>query len=249
MVELGFIASGGRVLSIRGAGLSGSVCKRKVQYVKTIRMAADDGGNADTAIETGSSPDLVALPTSHQMNALRDLAIAVGVFGTLKVGLGPLGLSKFSGFVNPIGYYAVWLGLAFLPFVVNKDRRVDISAMETRKDKNTDLVAPEGFTNCSPPPRMAAKVFDCSPVDLRNKFFTMVKSQPSTGFLSGDDDNLTYAFVQTTPLMKYPDVISVQFLPSGQGKSTLAIFSTSIFGQSDVGKNKARVDEWLSKLD
>jgi len=236
-------------LGLRGAALSGSVCNRRVQYVKTIRMAADDGGDADAVIETGSSPDLVVPPTSHQMNALKDLAIAVGVFGTLKVGLGPLGLSKFSGFVNPIGYYAAWLGLAYLPFVVNKDRRVDISSMETRKSTNTDLVAPEGFTNCSPPPRMEAKVYDCSPVELRNKFFTMAKSQPSTGYLSGDEENLTYAFVQTTPLMKYPDVISVQFLPSGQGKSTLAIFSTSIFGQSDVGKNKARVDEWLSKLD
>jgi len=249
MAELGFVASGGRVLGLRGAGLSVSVCKRRVQYVKTIRMAAEDGGDANASIETGSSPDLVAPPTSHQMNAVKDLAIAVGVFGTLKVGLGPLGLSKFSAVVNPIGFYAAWLGLAFLPFVFNNDRRVDISSMETRISTNTDLVAPESFTSCSPPPRMTAKVFDCSPVELRNKFFTMVKSQPSTGYLSGDDDNLTYAFVQTTPIMKYPDVISVQFLPSGQGQSSLAIFSASILGQSDLGKNKARVDDWLSKLD
>ena len=48
--------------------------------------------------------------------------------------------------------------------------------------------------------------------------------------------------------MRYPDSITVRFLPLEEGRSTLAIYSRSHYGRSDFGVNKERVDGWLASL-
>lgn len=57
------------------------------------------------------------------------------------------------------------------------------------------------------------------------------------------------SYVVRTPLMGYPDAISIRLVPEGEGAATrLHIFSRSRFGHSDLGVNAARVDLWLAGL-
>ncbi len=44
------------------------------------------------------------------------------------------------------------------------------------------------------------------------------------------------------------DTIVVQFLDRPDSQSTLAIYSRSQLGESDLGANKARIERWLSRL-
>jgi uncharacterized protein (DUF1499 family) len=46
----------------------------------------------------------------------------------------------------------------------------------------------------------------------------------------------------------FPDTIVVRFLDLPDGRSTLAIYSRSRFGESDFGVNHARLERWLGKL-
>ena len=43
-------------------------------------------------------------------------------------------------------------------------------------------------------------------------------------------------------------MINVQFLDVGDNQSTLVLHSASVYGQSDLGKNKERVTEMLAAL-
>lgn len=65
-----------------------------------------------------------------------------------------------------------------------------------------------------------------------------------------DSDRQTHRlrYVQRTAIMHFPDTISVRFIDLGPGKATLAIYSRSQIGYSDVGANKARVLRWLALL-
>jgi uncharacterized protein (DUF1499 family) len=49
--------------------------------------------------------------------------------------------------------------------------------------------------------------------------------------------------------MRFPDTVDIEVLPVGDNQSTLAIYSRSLIGRSDLGVNRARVERWLAKLD
>ena len=55
-------------------------------------------------------------------------------------------------------------------------------------------------------------------------------------------------YVERTPLFRFPDVLNVEFVPLSETTSTVVLHSGSVFGQSDLGKNEARVRELLDAL-
>ena len=57
-----------------------------------------------------------------------------------------------------------------------------------------------------------------------------------------------FVYVERTPLFRFPDVINAQFLEVGNGSSTLILHSASVYGQSDLGKNRERVEDLLKRI-
>jgi len=55
--------------------------------------------------------------------------------------------------------------------------------------------------------------------------------------------------VVRTPLIGYPDYVSVRIAPADGGDTRVTIFSRSRFGKSDLGANKARVDAVFADLE
>lgn len=51
-----------------------------------------------------------------------------------------------------------------------------------------------------------------------------------------------------TPLLRFPDRITIDVLPAGPGRSTLAVLSRSVYGRGDLGTNRKRVDAWIEAL-
>jgi uncharacterized protein (DUF1499 family) len=46
----------------------------------------------------------------------------------------------------------------------------------------------------------------------------------------------------------FPDYVSINFKNLDINKSSLSIFSRSRFGRYDFGKNKQRIQKWLTEL-
>ena len=55
-------------------------------------------------------------------------------------------------------------------------------------------------------------------------------------------------YVQRSAWMRFPDYISVRALPAGDKRATLAVFSRSRYGASDLGVNAKRVSAWLAAI-
>lgn len=52
-----------------------------------------------------------------------------------------------------------------------------------------------------------------------------------------------------TPLLRFPDLVSIRVLPLEDGRSTVAVYSRSLYGRSDLGTNAKRVREWLAEVE
>ncbi len=63
-----------------------------------------------------------------------------------------------------------------------------------------------------------------------------------------DEVALTARYVQRTALLGFPDTIVVRFVAVGAERSSIALYSRSKFGYSDLGANKARLERWLAAL-
>lgn len=135
------------------------------------------------------------------------------------------------------------LSLAFGPV---DEREIDFATLRKTEKPNQFLVCP--LDVCAETPDMVAPIYEMSATDLRDKWLAMLAEQPRVEQISADDENMHYDFRQHTELMRFPDTITVRFIPLGESQSTLAVYSRSHYGYSDWGVNQKRVTAWLDTL-
>jgi uncharacterized protein (DUF1499 family) len=115
-----------------------------------------------------------------------------------------------------------------------------------RSDKpNSFLLCPQTLCT-SVTPDAEAPVFAMSAAALREKLHAITDAEPGTTRIDEDEEGERY--VVRTPLMHFPDTVSVRYLPLGPDSASLAIYSRSLIGYSDMGTNRARVERWISTL-
>lgn len=126
--------------------------------------------------------------------------------------------------------------------------RVDFASLHRPKTPNTFLMAPDGLCKAAKvdqvPPTFAA-----APAKLRQAFLSVVIAQPRVSHTLADEPELYDDFVARSMLFHFPDLVSVQFLAHGKSGSTLALYSRSVYGRSDLGVNRARCLRWLKLVD
>ena len=124
---------------------------------------------------------------------------------------------------------------------------VEFATLERRSSPNDALACPPGVcpkarADIEPP------VFPVAGEQLRRIVSEVAQSEPNTRLVYssrwGEEDR----YVAYTPLMRFPDTISVMIVGEGEGRSTLAIYSRSQIGYGDLGANRARVERWLRKI-
>lgn len=123
---------------------------------------------------------------------------------------------------------------------------IDFATLTTAGRQNTYLVCPADL--CAQAPDRASPVLAMPATELRDRWMAMIARQPRVERVAADEQALQYDFVQRSWLMRYPDTVTVRFVPLADGRSTLAVFSRSHYGRKDFGVNRARVDAWLDAL-
>jgi uncharacterized protein (DUF1499 family) len=110
---------------------------------------------------------------------------------------------------------------------------------------NSALAAPEGF---NPPPDIVTPSYSLQADRLFAEIEAVATGQPSTYLAASYPDRLQAHYVARSALFNFPDLIMVQVTPVSPDSSTLIIYSRSVYGQSDLGVNRRRVDTWIGAL-
>jgi len=133
---------------------------------------------------------------------------------------------------------------SFLP--VGEIPVTNFKTLELSSSPNQYLICPKNY--CIASINKEAPQFSNSAFELSQRWKKMIAAQPRISHLKSSKDGQQIDFVQRTELIRYPDIITVRFVPIDAATSTLAIYSRSVYGKSDFGVNKTRIDAWFSEL-
>ena len=122
---------------------------------------------------------------------------------------------------------------------------VDPLTAPTPSTPNSSRVVPAGSDVVADG---AAPVFETSTQDLAAAFDRVARESGSVDVVGGSPEGCFVTYVQPSSLFAFPDYISVKFIEIDADTSTLAVFSRSRLGKSDLGVNKKRVTAWLDQL-
>lgn len=125
---------------------------------------------------------------------------------------------------------------------------MDFQTLELKDSPNQYLVCPAGFCPKATPDREAA-TYNIPAVALKEAWAAMADRQPRTKLTAAEEPNLQYDYVQRSLIFRFPDTITVRSLPVDDQRATLAVYSRSTYGYSDLGVNKKRIESWLSEME
>lgn len=131
-------------------------------------------------------------------------------------------------------------------FPVGHVEIVDFAKLTLTDKPNQFLMCPAGF--CRAGPHAAGPVFEVSAERLRARWRVVVAARPRLELLAEYGDGWQIDYVQRSARFRFPDIVTVRFIATAPSRSTLAIYSRSIYGQSDFGVNRARIEAWLALL-
>jgi uncharacterized protein (DUF1499 family) len=122
---------------------------------------------------------------------------------------------------------------------------IDMQRIERPTSPNTALAGPTGFAL---PPDVVTPTYRMPASRLYQVMRAVAAAQPRT-FLAVD-----YAaerqihWVVRSAAFNFPDLVTAQVSDAGPDGSTLVLYSRSVYGHSDLGVNRRRLDTWLAAL-
>jgi hypothetical protein len=111
---------------------------------------------------------------------------------------------------------------------------------------NRFLMCPK--TGCNIRADAESPAFDLPWEELRDAWSDLVAHQRRVKLVAGDGDLGKITYIQRSPLLHLPEVITIQFIPLGERRSTFAVVSQSRYFWPDLGSNKIRVETWVRQL-
>jgi uncharacterized protein (DUF1499 family) len=111
---------------------------------------------------------------------------------------------------------------------------------------NYYLICPADY--CNVKPGEVSPVFAVSAADLFQAWQQMLAKQPRITPLYTHPEQLQYGYVVRSWLFRFPDTVQVKFISLSKQTSSLALYSRSKYGYSDLGVNRRRLQSWLQQL-
>ena len=123
---------------------------------------------------------------------------------------------------------------------------MDMGKLQRPASPNTALAAPAGTV---PAPDLVTPRYAVPAPVLYAAVRSAAEAQPRT-FLAAEYLAAGQVhYVVRSALFNFPDLVTAQVTAAGPDASTLVLYSRSVYGNSDLGVNRARVTSWLAALD
>ncbi|OYV52539.1 MAG: hypothetical protein B7Z77_01915 [Acidocella sp. 20-58-15] len=107
------------------------------------------------------------------------------------------------------------------------------------------LAAPAGFT---PTPGIASPIYHLPPAALFATLQAIAPTLPHTFVLDTVPQSLQAAYVIRSPQANFPDILELEVVAEPNNQSSVIIYSHSIYGESDYGKNHEHITIFLNAL-
>ena len=118
--------------------------------------------------------------------------------------------------------------------------------MTEARGRNHFVAAPADFG--PPAPDLTSPVLECGAERLYELMRETSLAQPRTKLLSEAPAEGRMAFVQRSPVWRFPDDIVAEIIALENGGATLMLSSKARYGAEDFGVNRRRVKRWLAAL-
>lgn len=122
---------------------------------------------------------------------------------------------------------------------------IDFSTLRRSDSPNDYLMSP--FDLVPTIPDEASPIFPVPLPQLKAAWFSVIEEMPRTKLIASDSSD-QFQFEQRSQFFNFPDLITVRFMALPAGHSTLAVYSKSVYGYSDLGVNRKRVQTWIKLL-
>ena len=122
---------------------------------------------------------------------------------------------------------------------------MDMTAIVRPASPNTALAGPAGF---SPMPDIVTPSFPLPPERLFAAIRAVAGAQARTYPAANYADIRQAHYVVRSAALNFPDLVTVSVVGTEGGPSTLVVYSRSVYGRSDFGANRKRVEAWLATL-
>jgi len=124
---------------------------------------------------------------------------------------------------------------------------VSISELRPPLPKNSFLACPLDY--CSAAAAIASPVFDLPWDRLREYWVEVISGEPRVvRAVAADLGPRSYVYIQHSPVFRFPDIVTVELIPLGPARSSIALYSRARYGEYDFAKNRKRVERWLFTL-
>ncbi|MBI1250749.1 MAG: DUF1499 domain-containing protein [Alphaproteobacteria bacterium] len=120
---------------------------------------------------------------------------------------------------------------------------IDFATLERPASPNTYLACTAELCRAAASDE-AAPVFSASAAQIQDALRALARD------IAFEDraDGVHGAYVARTRILRFADDIDVLIAPTGDGRSTVAIYSRSRVGYSDLGTNRRRVQKLIADL-
>ena len=123
---------------------------------------------------------------------------------------------------------------------------VAIAALREPVPQNGFLACPEGY--CRVSPGVASPVFAVDADRLSVLWTQSLQSEGRLVTALEEPGRRRLVLIQHSAALLFPDLITVEFVELGPGRSSIAIYSRARYGRLDFGVNRRRVETWISQL-
>ena len=126
-----------------------------------------------------------------------------------------------------------------------KELEVAISELRHPIPGNAFLACPPGYCAADAAP---SPVFGVPAERLVQLWRRVVATEPNTVIVADDPAEHRLVVIQHTPMLRFPDIVTAEFVALGPDRSSVAIYSRARYGRGDFGTNRKRVLAWLGQL-
>lgn len=126
-----------------------------------------------------------------------------------------------------------------------------LGSLERTGKPNDVLLGPEEALVI--PSDAGTPIFDLPPNELFDTLVARVDIAEDIQWVEQDSEQLYARGITRSPTLQFPDTNHIWVLPAGDNEppmqSHLVLYSAAQLGQSDMGKNRERMEAWLALLD